>query len=144
MHCTELIGAAVEAPDTGPVLDAQARRSYELRIRELQAELVEAEDAHDQGGADKARLEMDWLVEQLLAATGHGGRPSVRAAATNAPGPRSAGGSGRRSRASPRLHPALGRHLRESVRTGAWCSYQPTSPVPWSSDAGRVRVRLPA
>ena len=114
------------------MLDAQARHSYELRIRELQAELVEAEDAHDQGGADKARLEMDWLVEQLLAATGHGGRP------------RRTGGSHERARSAvgwriraaiksiTEVHPALGHHLRDTVRTGAWCSYQPTSPVPWT------------
>ena len=98
----------------------------------LQAELVEAEDAHDQGGADKARLEMDWLVEQLLAATGHGGRP------------RRTGGSHERARSAvgwriraaiksiTEVHPALGHHLRDTVRTGAWCSYQPTSPVPWT------------
>jgi len=29
------------------------------------------------------------------------------------------------------LHPLLGRHLRNSVRTGLWCSYQPERPVAW-------------
>ena len=29
------------------------------------------------------------------------------------------------------LHPALGRHLQVSVRTGFWCCYQPEAPVEW-------------
>jgi len=132
IHCTELMGAAVEESDTGPVLDAQARRSYERRIVALQAELVDAEDAGDQSGADKARLEMDALVDQLLAATGRGGRS------------RRTGGSRERARSAVgwrvraaikaviEVHPVLGRHLREAVRTGAWCSYQPETPVRWT------------
>jgi predicted ATPase len=35
-----------------------------------------------------------------------------------------------------RLHPALGRHLRNSVRTGFWCSYEPERPVRWSLSFG--------
>ncbi len=131
VHCSQLMGAAVEQTDTGPVLDAAARRSYEQRIVALQTELVEAEDAHDQGGADKARLEMDWLVDQLMAATGHGGR-SRRTGATQERA-RSAVGWRIRSaiKSVAEVHPALGSHLRDAVRTGTWCSYQPQAPVPW-------------
>jgi hypothetical protein len=32
-------------------------------------------------------------------------------------------------------HPALGRHLAASVRTGAFCVYQPESVVAWSFGA---------
>jgi len=28
-------------------------------------------------------------------------------------------------------HPALGRHLRQSVRMGTFCSYEPDPPVRW-------------
>lgn len=28
-------------------------------------------------------------------------------------------------------HPALGRHLREAVRTGTWCTYRPETPIHW-------------
>jgi predicted ATPase len=131
IHCAELMGAAVDAPDTGAALDAQARRAYEARIVELQADLVEAEDAHDLEAADRTRLELDLLVEHLTAATGLGGRP------------RRTGGSTERARSAVRwriragidrideAHPALGRHLREAVRTGTWCSYQPGTPVDW-------------
>ena len=31
-----------------------------------------------------------------------------------------------------KLHPALGRHLRASVRTGVFCSYQPEDEVAWT------------
>ncbi|HLU55109.1 MAG TPA: hypothetical protein VKZ81_06575 [Pseudonocardia sp.] len=131
LHAAELMGAAVEAPDTGPVLDAQARRAYEARIVELQEELAEAEDAHDTAAAEKARLEMELLVDHLTAATGLGGRA------------RRAGSSSERARTAVRWrikaavdrigeeHPALGKHLRESVRTGTWCSYHPVTPVTW-------------
>jgi predicted ATPase len=131
IHCAELMGGAVDAPDTGPALDAQARRAYEARIVELQGDLVEAEDAHDREAADRARLELDLLVDHLTAATGLGGRT------------RRAGSSDERARSAVRwriraaidrigdAHPALGRHLREAVRTGAWCSYQPSTPVTW-------------
>jgi hypothetical protein len=29
------------------------------------------------------------------------------------------------------VHPALGRHLRASIRTGTFCSYRPERPVAW-------------
>ena len=131
MHCAELMGAAADLPDTGPVLDAQARRAYEARIVELQADLVEAEDAHDRGAADRAKLELDMLVEHLTAATALGGRA------------RRPGSSHERARSAVRWriraaidriaesHPVLGRHLCEAVRTGTWCSYQPDSPIQW-------------
>lgn len=131
VHSTELIGAAVESSDTGQALDTAARRSYEQRIVELQAQLVDAEDIHDQGTADRARLEMDLLVEQLTTATGLGGRPRR----TGGSNERARSAVGWRLRAATRriteVHPALGRHLRDTVHIGAWCSYQPETPVDW-------------
>ncbi|MGD9528553.1 MAG: hypothetical protein AB7V44_17345, partial [Pseudonocardia sp.] len=131
VHSTELAGAAVTQPDTGEVLDAQARRRYEARIVELQAELSEAEEAHDRGRAESAGLELDLLVDQLAAARGLGGRT------------RRGGGTAERARTAvtwriraairrvDAVHPDLGRHLRATVRTGLWCRYDPDlSPVP--------------
>ncbi|HVH23219.1 MAG TPA: hypothetical protein VNA11_12250 [Pseudonocardia sp.] len=127
----ELAGAAVEQPDTGPLLDEQARRSYQLRIRELQAELADAEQAHDQRGADRARLELEALLDELGAATGLGGRR--RSAASTRERARST--VGWRIRAAlariAEVHPELGEHLRAAVRTGARCSYRPDSAVFW-------------
>jgi len=33
-------------------------------------------------------------------------------------------------------HPALGRHLRHSVRTGTFCSYEPEMPTNWPTGPG--------
>ena len=131
VHSTELLAAVVEQPDTGEVLDAPARHSYEARIVELQGELTEAEELGDRGRADAARLELDLLVDQLAAARGLGGRA------------RRSGGTAERARTAVTwrirsaikridgVHPELGRHLRAAVRTGLWCSYQPEQPVAW-------------
>jgi hypothetical protein len=134
IHCTELIteGRAVAyQPDLGPMLDAQARRRYEARIVELQEDLVDAEDANDWGRAEQARLEMDLLVEQLAAATGLGGRPARTGSTTE----RARSAVSWRIRAAINrigaAHPALGAHLKQSVRTGAWCAYQPAEQVAW-------------
>jgi hypothetical protein len=32
-----------------------------------------------------------------------------------------------------RVHPELGRHLRRSVRTGTFCSYEPPSRTHWET-----------
>ena len=55
VHCVDLVGGAVEQPTTGAVIDATARRQYEARIRELQADIDEADRHHDVGRADRCR-----------------------------------------------------------------------------------------
>ncbi|MFE9649723.1 ATP-binding protein [Streptomyces sp. NPDC006365] len=133
VHCTELMGAAVEQSDTGPVIDSQARREYEARIVELQADLKEAEEFGDTGRVEAARTEMEFLLAELTAATGLGGRD--RRGGGNADRARSA--VTQRIRAVLRrldaLHPALARHLRAAVSTGTWCAYRPDAPVRWGT-----------
>jgi predicted ATPase len=122
---TELIASGVDSGDLGPTVDAAARRAYEARILELQAELEEAEDFHDLSRAERARFELDHLLDELGAATGLGGRD------------RRVGASAERARSAVtwrirdairrlrEVHPALGAHLAASVRTGRWCVYAP-------------------
>jgi hypothetical protein len=31
------------------------------------------------------------------------------------------------------VHPELGRHLRQSVRTGTFCAYEPAVPLSWTT-----------
>jgi hypothetical protein len=131
VHCLELIGAGVEQGDTGEVVDAAARRAYEQRVRDLQQEVDDAAAHHDSARAERARAELDALVDHLVAALGLGGRS------------RRAGGAAERARstvtqrirASVRridaVHPRLSRHLRSSLRTGAYCCYAPESPTRW-------------
>ncbi|HEX6424214.1 MAG TPA: hypothetical protein VFZ79_12085 [Acidimicrobiales bacterium] len=131
VHCLELMGGAVDERGTGEVLDDTARRAYEQRVRELQHDLDEAEDANDPGRAERARAELDAVVDELTGALGLGGRT------------RRSGGSAERARSAvtqrvratirriDEVHPRLGRHLRASVRTGTFCSYVPEEPVHW-------------
>ncbi|MCI3948396.1 MAG: invasion protein regulator, partial [Acidimicrobiales bacterium] len=131
VHCLELMGAVDVGGGTGPVLDDEARRRYQQRIGELQADIDEAAAANDPVRAARAEQELDALVEQLSAAFGLSGRA------------RSTGGAAERARSAVtfrvrsaiaklgELHPELGRHLENAVRTGTWCSYRPDRPTPW-------------
>ena len=131
IHCLDLMGSPVVERDTGPTVDATARRVYEARIVTLRAELEEAEAAHDLGRAERARDELDALVDQLAAASGLGGR--ARRSGASAERARSA--VGWRIRAALRrlteADPALGRHLGQAVQLGTWCSYRPGEPRTW-------------
>jgi predicted ATPase len=134
VHCLDLIGAAVEEASTGEVIDATARRNYEQRIRDLQADIDEAEANSDYARSYKHQAELDAIIEHLTAAVGLGQRT------------RRAGGSTERARSAVthrvrtairqlgRLHPLLGRHLTNSVRTGTYCSYRPEQPISWQVD----------
>lgn len=130
-HCTELMGAAVEEPSTGELIDGDARRAYEQRIRDLQADIDEAEADHDYGRVDNAREELDALVDHLTASLGLGGRR--RRSAGSAERARSAVTQRIRStmRRLVELHPELGHHLDGSITTGTYCSYRPQQPVTW-------------
>jgi predicted ATPase len=131
VRCTELMGSAVQAADTGPTIDQEARLRYRSRITELQAQLADAQDAQDQRSADRARLELDALIDHLSAATDRHGR-SRR---SGQPKERARSAVSWRIRAAIRristADPDLGQHLQDSVRTGTWCSYQPATPVRW-------------
>ena len=132
VHALELMGGEDVGRAAGPVLDERARRAYQDRIVELQREIDEARVDHDVLRAERAELELDALVEQLSEAFGLGGRG------------RSTGSSAERARTAvtyriraairrlSELHPELGRHLANAVRTGTWCSYQPETEVRWT------------
>jgi predicted ATPase len=131
VHCLELAGAGAEESSTGESIDAEARRAYEQRIRDLQAEIDEAEAHHDHARAEKAQVEFDAVVEHLTTALGLGGR--ARRGGSTAERARSA--ITHRLRATIRRledeHPALGRHLDASVATGTYCTYRPEHPTTW-------------
>ena len=119
--------------DAGVLLDATARAAYRNRVRELRAELEEAEAFHDPARAAKARAELDFLVAELARAVGLGGRN--RRAASHAE--RARLNVSRAIRAAmanlARDNPSLGRHLTATIRTGRYCSYSPDprAPIIW-------------
>jgi len=134
VHCLELMGGRDVGADTGPLIDLQARRAYESRIRDLQEDIDEARDIGDPLRAERAELELDALVQHLTEAFGLAGRSRTGGSASE----RARSAVGWRIRAAVRHadeeHPELARHLRNSVRTGTWCSYRPESPVEWTVD----------
>ena len=127
--------AAASAPDDGlhdaseapaePILDQHARTAYRQRLTDLDEELAEAEQWHDTERASRLRAEKDFLVRELAAATGLGGRP------------RQLGSDSERARlnvtrairsAIARIRdraPAAADYLDQAVRTGTRCSYSP-------------------
>lgn len=121
----------IQGADLGPMLDEQARSAYRERLRELEDDLTQAEAHNDLGRTEKVRTERDFLARELAGALGLGGRT------------RSAGDPVERSRkavsmrigvavkAIEQVHPALGRHLRVSIRTGRQCVYEPEDDVAW-------------
>jgi hypothetical protein len=109
-----------------PVLDGAAVMQYRERLHRLAADIEERQAEGDTEAAARAREERDWLLRELSAATGIGGRP--RSFSDSAERARTAVGKAIR-RALGRIGEAdahLGRHLRESVHTGVLCSYRPT------------------
>jgi hypothetical protein len=132
VHAVELMGASDVGGSAGPVLDDVARKEYQARIVELQHEIDAAQADHDRGRAEWAEVELDALVAQLGEAFGLGGRS--RPGGSSAERARTA--VTYRVRAAIRriteVHPDLGRHLTNSVRTGTWCSYQPETDVAWT------------
>jgi hypothetical protein len=86
---------------------------------------------HDTGSAQRARGERDFLAAELTGALGLGGR-SRR---TGHPAERARSTVTRRIREAlsriEHAHPDLGRHLRQSVRTGVFCAYEPEQQVTW-------------
>jgi predicted ATPase len=134
IHVLDL-GAASDgaAPQghAGELLDDEARRAYKERIEELREERDLAEAANDTVRAERAREELEAIGEALKSAYGLGGR--ARKAGDHAERARPAVTWRIRSAISriEAVHPALGRHLRNSVRTGTFCAYTPEQPTDW-------------
>jgi predicted ATPase len=131
VHCLELMGGADFGTGAGPDVDQQARREYQRRVRELQEEVDEARDANDVARAERAEAELDALVQQLAEAFGLGGRARTTGSAAE----RARSAVTWRLRAAVKrigeVHPELGRHLGNALRTGTWCSYRPETAVGW-------------
>ena len=108
VHCLELADRPAETTGTAPQLDERARREIQARARELQHDIDQAEAAHDLAQAERAREELDQIVELLSGALGLGGRSRALGSAAERAGPRSRGGSAVASRRSPRPIPSSG------------------------------------
>jgi hypothetical protein len=115
----------LEQSAAGPALDAEARKSYRRRLDDLDAEIAEAEDWADTGRREALEAERDVLVDELVAASGLGGRE------------RSTGSSRERARVAATkaistaieritsVDSSVGQYLQRTIRTGMSCVYEP-------------------
>jgi tetratricopeptide (TPR) repeat protein len=125
---------AANLGDSGPLLDTQAKAEYTARLADLGAELEEAEQMNDIGRAERVRHEMDAITDHLSAAIGLGGRD--RRASSHSE--RARWMVTKRIKADLKRiansHPALGRILERTIRTGTICAYlpDPDQPITWT------------
>lgn len=111
--------------DTGPLIDDEARARYKRRLEELEEELSEAELMNDRSRLDRASSERTFLIEELKAAAGLGGRvrrsgsASERARVSTTRSIRSA------LRRIAAANAPLGEHLDRAIRTGTFLAYDP-------------------
>ncbi len=133
-HVTELETVPRDAVGTGSgdALDRRAVAAYRQRLTDLAEDIDEAQAANDVGRVERLQTEYDTLVDELTRSLGLRGRTRTAGAE---PVERLRKAVSARIRDAIRriegLHPALGRHLSHSVRTGTFCSYQPEDPVDW-------------
>ncbi len=118
------------------VIDVQALTAYRARLADIDAELTESESWADQQRTTRLQLEREALLDEIGAATGLGGRRRQFSSAQE------------RARVAVRKaivaalnriaqdDVALARQLRDSVRTGSACRYDPDPgrPVQWILD----------
>jgi hypothetical protein len=118
-------------PSDQELIDPKARAAYRARLEELAEEIAEAKMNNDQERAARARVEIEFLEDELTAATGLGGR--TRHLSDDVERARKAVAARLRDaiRRIDKELPSLGRHLERSVRTGTFCSYDPAEPEPW-------------
>ncbi|NRQ30248.1 hypothetical protein HII36_00120 [Nonomuraea sp. NN258] len=118
-------GLPDQAGSNQPMLDEQARLTYKHRLSQLQAEIDQYRALNDPERAAAAVAERDWLLAELTAAAGLGGR--VRAFADGRERARIAVGKAIR-RALARIadaDPVIADELRATVHTGLRCRYLP-------------------
>jgi hypothetical protein len=133
VEALDLVGAGSADSDLGAVLDDTAKRAYRARLVELDAEIDEATAWADPARQEKAADERRALLDELAGAVGLLGRD------------RRPGSSVERARMAVRkaitvavrrieaADPAVARLLRDGVRTGTRCRWEPDPgrPVDW-------------
>lgn len=134
IHCGELMGSMVKMRGEH-VIDEKAKKSYKAKLLSLQEELSLAEVNNDYQRSAVLQKEFDDILDMLSNSMGLSGRTrksddpieKVRSAVTW------------RIRDSIKkiaaIHPALGKHLSNSVKTGIFCCYRPEKNIPWALES---------
>jgi len=122
-----------EIGDAGPTIDARSRAEYRTRLRDLQADLDEAERMNDLGRCERLRTEIEMVGQELTGSSGLGGR--ARTVSGSAERARKLVGKNIRSMVEKirQQDPALGRNFAATISTGYFCEFQPDpdQPISW-------------
>lgn len=132
IHCSELMDLPVTVATEEYALDDKAKREYRHQIRHLQEEIDEAEQMNDSERVATLRESLDQILDHLSSATDIFGRP--RKLGSVAEKTRSAVTWRIRNaiKKIAQVHPALGAHLTNSIKTGTYCCYSPEKPLQWA------------
>ena len=130
LSCADLMG--VTTIESGvDVLDAQAKIAYQKRLLDIQDAIHEAEEFHDHPTLEKLQKEYDDILHQVSRAVGKGRK--IRTSGSSLDKARAA--VTWRIRAAIKkievVHPELGKHLKNAIKTGLHCSYQPEQSITW-------------
>ncbi|MBV8138021.1 MAG: AAA family ATPase [Deltaproteobacteria bacterium] len=116
--------------DAGPALDATSKTNYRERLRDLREELDEAVAMADSGRTARIQEEIAFLARELARAVGLGGRDRRMSSESERARLRVTNVIRSAIRKTAKQHPALGRYLSISLRTGRVCSFEPDARFP--------------
>jgi TolB-like protein len=133
IHCSELMGSMVKMRGE-QVIDDKAKKNYKAKLLSLQEDMSLAEVHNDYQRSAVLQKEYDEVLDMLSSSLGLNGRTrksddpieKIRSAVTW------------RIRNSIKkitsVHPSLGKHLSNSIKTGIFCSYRPEKNIPWATE----------
>ncbi|WP_242155716.1 tetratricopeptide repeat protein [Aestuariivivens sediminis] len=131
-HCLDLMNAAVDERSSAKTMDQKAKLAYQRRIKELQEEIDEAEDLNQIEKLAPLKAEYDAILTHLSQSLGLSGK--TRTSGSTIEKARSAVTWRIRSsiKKIAKIHPSLGNHLSNAIKTGSFCSYTPEVDVDWT------------
>jgi tetratricopeptide (TPR) repeat protein len=121
----ELAGAGVVDGARHELADRQTLDHYRQRVRELDAEIADADDDADLARAERLRMEREDLRDELSRVLGMAGSQRTFADTSERARTAVAKAVKRAIEAIDEVEPKLAEHLRTSIVTGRVCRYDP-------------------
>jgi RNA processing factor Prp31 len=118
-------------------LDDKAKREYRNQIRKLQEEIDEAEQMNDSERVASLRECLDQILDHLSSTTDIYGRPRKLGSATEKTRSAVTWRIRNAIKKIAQVHPTLGAHLTNSIKTGTYCCYSPEKPFQWAVGNGQ-------
>jgi len=130
-HCTELMEVAVVEEGT-PLIDAEAKRQYQQKIRDIQKDISEAEEYNDYARSAQLHMAYEEVLSHLSKSLGLRGVP--REKGNTVEKARSAITWRIRNSISKieKVNAPLGKHFSNSIKTGTFCAYSPEQDIDWN------------